>query len=79
MNDMDPVEFGRLQQSVEQLSRDLKELRAEHRDELRSLYEKVDALTALANKGRGAFWFAGLAWGSLGMFFSYVIHWINNR
>lgn len=79
MSDMDPIEFGRLQQNVEQLGHDMKALRAEHREELRNLYAKIDDLTALANKGRGAFWFAGLAWGSLGMFFSYIIHWINNR
>jgi hypothetical protein len=53
MNEIDPMEFGELRADVKTL-----------KDNLAKMVVKLDDLTALANKSRGAFW-AGMTIASL--------------
>lgn len=63
---IDPREFGVLEANVAQLQREVRELSA-----------KVDALLALAERGRGAWWMVTLMAGALGsavtLAFKYLI------
>lgn len=65
MGDVNPIDFGRLVQSVEQLKAEMSELHTE-----------VKQLRSLADRGKGAFWFAGLLWASLGVTITGAWHWI---
>lgn len=65
MSEIDPVNFGRLVQSVESLKAEVAEL---HRD--------VKQLRSLADRGRGAFLFAGLLWGSVGVLIASAWQWV---
>ena len=65
MSEIDPVNFGRLVQSVEGLQKEVAEL---HRE--------VKQLRSLADRGRGAFWFAALLWSSIGVTAASAWHWV---
>lgn len=67
MNDIDPIEFGEVRQSVRALTEQVVELN-----------RKVDELMALANKSRGGLWALVTLSGGVGGVVGWLSHLFTN-
>ena len=66
-------DFGRLEAQVEALDSKFGRLAGDVKAEMQSMREQLETLTRLAERGRGAYWAAGLFAAALGALASSVV------
>jgi hypothetical protein len=66
--EIDPVRYGQLWEKVDTLTQKVDKLE-----------EGMEELLALANKGRGGFWFGMMTVSALSTLVGWAIHWFNGK